>query len=200
MLESSRKFKTLAYKLATEQLSRWREWHVFSPDAISRMNEVELSSEFMMLMVDGTLDKNRTIIDNFYASHDVSFPDGAEVARRFRITFETIRSVFDVEALTSLFNTRTLFFALFVTVYGLQHGLRSPTKIYGRLIREQPKPISPEVVATLKDSATRIKNQNIPTRILKALRGATSDESERKALIRFFVGKENDPCQNLAQN
>lgn len=125
------KFKTLAYKLATEQLERWREWHVFSPDAISRMNEVELSSELMMLMVDGTLDKNKKTIDQFYENHDASFPDGPEVARRFRSTFDVIESLFDAETVARLFSTRTLFFALFVTIYGIQYGLRSPTTTYG---------------------------------------------------------------------
>ena len=194
------KFKTLVYKLATEQLSRWRDWHVFSPYEVARMNEVELSSEFMMLMVDGNLDKNKKTIDDFYKNHDVSFPDGPEVMRRFRTTFDTIESLVDSESLAKLFSTRTLFFALFVTVYGLQYGLRSPNKTYGKLVREQPNTIGPQVVTKLKDSAARIKDQNIPVRILKALRGATSDESERKALIRFLVGEEYDPCQNLAQN
>ena len=46
-------FKTLAYQLATEQLNRWQNWKIFSPDQIARMNEVELTSEFMLLISHG---------------------------------------------------------------------------------------------------------------------------------------------------
>jgi len=99
--------------------------------------------------------------------------------------------------MAKLFSTRTLFFALSVTIYGLGYGLRSPTKEHGTLIREQPKPISAGIIERLKESATQIRNEDIPARILKAVRGTTSDASERKALIRFLVGKDNDPCRNL---
>jgi uncharacterized protein with ParB-like and HNH nuclease domain len=50
-------FKTTAYELATEQLNRWRDWSIFSPDQIARMNEVELSSEFMILIMSGIMKK-----------------------------------------------------------------------------------------------------------------------------------------------
>jgi hypothetical protein len=56
-------FKTSAYEIATEQLNRWRDWKIFSPDQIARMNEVELSSEFMLLIIKGTLDKTISKID-----------------------------------------------------------------------------------------------------------------------------------------
>jgi hypothetical protein len=194
------KFKTLAYQLATEHLAQWREWHIFSDNAIARMNEVELSSEFMMLIAHGTLDKNKKAIDDFYEKYDDSFPDGPEVARRFRGTFEAIESVLDTESIATLFNTRTLFFALFAAIYGLQYGLRWPSKSSDRLNRQRSRPIAPDIVKQLRSSARRIKDQQIPLRILKAVRGATSDASERKALIGFLVGKDSDPCRELALN
>ena len=50
-------FKAVAYELATEQLERWRRWNVFDSDQIARISEVELVSEFLMLIFHGTFEK-----------------------------------------------------------------------------------------------------------------------------------------------
>src|ERR1700674_3712817 len=39
-------FKTSMYAIAAEQLSRWRKWRIFSEGQLSRMSEVEITSEF----------------------------------------------------------------------------------------------------------------------------------------------------------
>jgi len=46
-------FKSLMYDLGAEQLPRWRSWGVFTENAIARMEEVELTSEFALLMLNG---------------------------------------------------------------------------------------------------------------------------------------------------
>jgi Protein of unknown function DUF262 len=125
-------FKTLAYELATEQLNRWRDWRVFSPDQIARMNEVELTSEFMLLIVQGILEKKNATINDFYEKYDKGFPDGPEVARRFRSTFDAIETLLAHSVITKLFRKKTLFFGLFSAIYAMQYGaLRSPAqKLY----------------------------------------------------------------------
>jgi hypothetical protein len=189
------KFKTVAYEIATEQLNRWRDWRVFTPDQIARMNEVDLSSEFMLLILRGILEKNNKIIDKFYEDFDAKFPDSDEVKSRFRTTFNTIESLFSAEEISDLFRRRTIFYALFATVYGLQFGLRSPVKQYGKLSRQRPKTIKASVVGQLRKAATAIKNDRVPQHILKATRGATTDASRRREVIGFLAGKDNDPCR-----
>lgn len=44
--------KSSMYSLAEEQLGRWREWKTFSIDDIARMQEVELTTEFCLMMID----------------------------------------------------------------------------------------------------------------------------------------------------
>ena len=46
-------FKTLIYESASSQLPRWRSWGVFDEEAIARMEEVELTTEFALLMFRG---------------------------------------------------------------------------------------------------------------------------------------------------
>ena len=52
-------FKTSMYAISTEQLSRWREWGIFTDAQISRMMEVEATSELVQLMIKGIVGKTQ---------------------------------------------------------------------------------------------------------------------------------------------
>jgi Protein of unknown function DUF262 len=133
-------FKTSAYELATEQLYRWRDdWEVFNPDSIARMTEVEMASEFMMYIMSGVLEKKTATIDLFYKHFDAAFPDRHEVERRFRTIFDTIEDLFANDR-HRVFNSRTMFFALFAAIYGLQFENR--TLAQGRLKLSDITPLS----------------------------------------------------------
>jgi len=194
-------FKTAAYQLATEQLNRWRDWHVFTPDQIARMKEVELASEFMLLILGGILDKDNTTISEFYKRYngESSFTDRTELSNRFRATFDTLDTLFAKDSpIAKLFSSRTLFYALFVIVYGLQFELRSPRPEHKHapLTRMKAKPIKSGLADQLNDAGDRMANRKtLSPRVLKALRGATTDASERKVIIGFLAGKDYDPCR-----
>jgi hypothetical protein len=132
-------FKTTAYELATEQLNRWRDWGIFTPDQISRMNEVELTSEFMIMALSGILYKDNKTIDKFYEEYDDSFGDRNELSKRIRIVFDTIDSAFEHDQLQAFFGGRTIFFSLFTTIYSWHFGLRSADKNYSKLSIGRPK-------------------------------------------------------------
>lgn len=193
-------FKTAAYELATEQLNRWREWHVFTPDQIARMKEVELASEFMLLILDGVLEKNNAAINDYYDKYEDSFPDRTELSNRFRSIFDTLESLFEKDSpIAKLFGSRTLFYAMFVIVYGLQFELRSPLKPGERhvpLTRLKPKPLKlNELAEQLGIGGKRmLDRKTLPPRVIKALRGATTDASERRVIVGFLAGKDFDPC------
>jgi hypothetical protein len=196
-------FKTLAYNIATEQLTRWREWGIFSPDQIARMNEVDLTSEFMILIMQGQLEKNNTIINAFYRDFDASFPDEQEVANRFRTTLDRLETLFSAATISSYFRTRTMFYALFATVYGLLYGLRNtsngrtdkPGENYEPLINARPKQIRPDIVKNIVQSASEIRQGEMPEEVLRAVRGGTSHASQRRIVIGYLAGKDDDPCR-----
>jgi hypothetical protein len=53
------------------------------------MSEVELSSELMILMLDGIQDKKKSI-DAFYERYDEEFPDQERIGQRFRATIDVL--------------------------------------------------------------------------------------------------------------
>jgi hypothetical protein len=193
-------FKTSAYELATEQLYRWRDdWKVFAPFQIARMSEVETTSEFMVLIMSGILDKDAKTIDRFYENFDSVFHDRAEVERRFRLVFDTIDDLL-VNDRHELFNTRTMFFALFAAVYGIQFETRTPYVLKPKakldlipLPKDKATPLAPEARGRLLKGAEAIKKRQVSDHVLSATQRATTDANNRRTLINFLVGKSDGP-------
>lgn len=189
----SGEFKTLAYSLAFQQLNRWRDWKVFSADHIARMLEAEMTSELMLLIMSGILQRKSTTLEKYYDDYDDVFPGSDQVAQRFRNTFDTIERNFTGEEIRRLFSNRSIFYALFATVYGVQYGLPTPGKKYLALPAMKPAPLKSAVIANIKTSADRIKNDTAPLKVLRAARGATAHEKSRRTLIGYLAGKDA-PC------
>lgn len=197
-------FKTLAYQIATEQLNRWRDnWHIFTPLQIARMNEVELTSEFMLLIMDGVLEKSNKAIDDYYNEYDSRFADAKEVTSRFRATLDTIEALLPQDVVAGLFRNRPIFYALFASIYGLQYSIRPvPNRVpasdkHVPLSREKAKAIKASVIEHIKRAALAIKNKSAPQEVLEVLRGSTAHAASRRTIIRYLVGRDNDPCPPL---
>src|ERR1035437_5113922 len=56
--------KTSMYSISAEQLQRWRQWRILTESQISRMGEVEITSEFAQFMIRGVVGKTQRAIDN----------------------------------------------------------------------------------------------------------------------------------------
>jgi hypothetical protein len=185
-------FKTSAYELATEQLYRWRDdWEVFNPDSIARMTEVEMASEFMMYIMSGVLEKKTVTINSFYTYYDAAFPDRSEVEKRFRVVFETIDDLLQ-NGVHVLFNSRTMFFALFAAVYSLQFETRTPPARLRlgeipALSKDKAAPLTPEMRGKIIVAAKAIRSQQAPEAVLKARRSGTTDAINRRTLINYLV-------------
>lgn len=192
-------FKTMAYSIATEQLNRWRDWCIFSPDQIARMNEVELTSEFMALIMNGNLAKTKKILDNLYREYDNAFPDDKEIERRIRMTFDSIDALIPDDTIKSFFSTRSLFYALFASVYGLKFGIRNPVDLKDRepLRSGKPAALPPDLADRMITAAAAIKTGEAPPEVLKALRGAVTDAGSRRSIISQLVGQADNPCPPL---
>jgi hypothetical protein len=194
-------FKTLVYELATEQLHRWRAWKIFNADGIARMNEVELTSELIMLITHGIMDKRQAEIDSYYKEYEDDYPFAKEVSRRVRAVFHEIDERFDQERIGLLFNRRTIFYSLFAAIYGIQYGLRNAIPVSKAdppaLNRVKAAPLSHELTEQFLSAAIAIKEGDVSAEVAKASRGASSDASQRKVIIKHLSGPDYDPCRNL---
>lgn len=199
-------FKQVAYEIATEQLNRWRDWAIFTPDQIARMHEVELTSELMILMIQGVLGKSKSNIELFYKSLDEDFPDAGEVSTRFRDVFDFIAGHFSTEDIIEFFGRRSIFYAVFAAVYGLRYELRDANDFNARVLstgsaiikKAKARPIERSMISNILHATKAISYQeNVPPMVARALRGATTDTSSRRLLIKFLTSEGNNPCPPL---
>jgi hypothetical protein len=172
-------FKGLMYELGAEQLSRWRKWGVFSEYNIARMAEVELTSEFALLMLNGVAKKEQAAITAAYKKYENEFSMGKEISRRFHAVMDFIDDNFDVRV--TPFASKVLFYSLFGAVYDLQFGIKSS------LSPTSAQTISKEQIAWLTTAAERIEKGDAPVEVIDATKRRTTDAGSRLRLIRYLV-------------
>lgn len=177
-------FKTLVMTLATEQLERWQGWGIFKPDNIARMDEVELTSELMIVIMTGIANKTERVISAPYREFEETFAAKKTVAMRFRTVFEAIDNQLQQEVKT-LFWKKTLFYALFAGVYDLLFGLQSP------LDKTKPEGLTDEQVAHIRLAGETIRNHSAPGKVIEATTRRTTNSGERKTLAKYIAGQQS---------
>jgi hypothetical protein len=118
-------FKSTMYELALEQLDRWRTWRIFNEEQIARMNEVELTSDLVMTMIDGLTGKSQAKLNALYKRFDAQFPNERPVANRFRRIMDSIDETLGRNIPATVFSSEVYFYSLFTLFYDLLYGLDS---------------------------------------------------------------------------
>ena len=179
-------FKTSIYETAATHLPRWRAWGIFNEDSIARMQEVELTTEFALLMFEGITSKRKTALDEIYETKDQEYPERGEVERRFSIVLDTIDEKFGSDISSQPFRRRTLFYSLFAFVYDFQFGLGSPLK------RTNPKALTDIIVARIREAGNRIREKTAPEDVLQSVTRRTTNLQERKNVFKYLKGTISD--------
>jgi hypothetical protein len=174
-------FKQTAYRLAADQVSldAWKQLNVFSDRQISRMKEVEWTSDVLVAIVNGISDINT--LTQAYEDYDERFPKQKESIEAFRGALEYVLTLSEAVSVTR-FRRRSWFYSLMVAVtdsiYGIPKGL-GPKK---------PAP-SREVVSRMFLMHEALSTL-VPPRELARLHGAlsrgTSHVPERKLRHDYF--------------
>jgi uncharacterized protein with ParB-like and HNH nuclease domain len=181
-------FKTAAYQLAAEQLQRWREWKTFTEDNISRMQEVELTSECLIMIIEGKIvGKSAAHIDQAYEKFDEQFVEREEVEYRFRTIMDTLHNKFSKELPEFVFFKKTLIYTFFAFVYELQLGRQKS------LIKHiKPKELTENQITTAKLLSDKIRKRSAPQPVLEATDRRTTNPKERKILLNYLIEKASD--------
>ncbi len=174
-------FKTSMYNLAAEQLHRWREWKTFTENDIARMLEVELTSEFAILMLEGkVLGKAPARINQAYQAYDSEYPERDEIEQRFRIVMDTIEDKLGKYMAHLPLGNRKIIYSLLAIFYDLLFGLDS------KLEKATPNSISPEQIAAIKLVGERIATKSVPREVFEASDRRTTNPRERKILFDYL--------------
>jgi len=173
-------FKSSMYELAYEQLPRWRSWEVFTENEIARMQEVETTSDFALLILNAQFTRRKPILDKAYKDYNEKYPDEKEVTRRFRATMDAIDDTLGRELRTMVFKGKGLFHTTFALFYDLLFGIGSD------LARRPPRRLSPGLVDRIRHANDLIRRGEIPEHVAAAIERRTTDASERKTRLEFL--------------
>jgi Protein of unknown function DUF262 len=174
--------KSLMYQLAYEQLERWLNWRVFSEDQISRMLEVELTSDLTMNIIDGLTGKSQPKLNKFYTRFDEKLSNRQELTRRFRRVMDEIETQFGSRISRSVFSSEVYFFSLFTYFYDTMWGLGSD------LSKREPKALPRGLENALGRVSTDFRTQNVPIAVLDAVQRASADLGRRRTRLDYLRG------------
>jgi len=178
------KFKSSMYELSTEQLTRWRDWKIFTEDNIARMEEVELTSELALLLIKGLSGKSQSSIKRIYKDKEEEYPEREEVERRIRIIFDSIEDKIGSDMRFLEYHKKALFYSLFSYLYHIQFGIDS------QLRASRPKTISDRDISRIIDIDKKIKEKKAPKQVLDAAARRTTHLQSRKILINYLFEKQ----------
>ena len=174
-------FKTSIYNLSTEQLHRWRKWGVFNEDNISRMAEVELTTECIEVIIEKQVSgRSSTNLDKLYKTFDEEFPNREIIEDRFRTVMDLIDDHFGDNPADFVFFKRTLFYVFFSFLYFELYDSLDINKDV------KPKPITIDKISQLKLVNDRLKNRTSPQSVLDATDRRTTNPKERKSLFNYL--------------
>jgi hypothetical protein len=174
-------FKTLMYQLAYEQLERWLGWGIFSEEEISRMAEVELTSDLVGNMVTGLSGKTQTKIRGWYRQFDDSFDQAEEVTRRFREVMDTIEDLLGGSIGSTVFTSQVYFFTLFTLLYDLMYGLGSQLAT-----KRKAAALPSGLRETLTTASDDLRWQRVPDEVLDAVQRASADLGRRRTRLEYL--------------
>ena len=172
--------KSSMYRLAAEQLSRWENWRIFTWDNIARMEEVEITSEFAQLMLNGIVGRSQRALDKLYELKDLNYPEKGEIERRFQAVMDIIDDKLSSQLPATIFRKRPLFYALFAVIYDAAYGIGS--KLRKKKAKRLPSGLSDGL---LRVSQT-VDSAKAPEDVMKALERRTTHPSSRKTIIGYL--------------
>lgn len=176
-------FKTSMYGLAYQFLPQWRAWGVMSENDIARMEEVGLTSEFAMLILNGVGGKKESAIDRAYAERDERFVERRLVERRFQTVMQAIDDGLGSEMPVLPFRKKALIYALFALVYHAMFGLGSSLK------RTTGTPLPKRVFSDLRAAGERLAKQKVSKDVLEAVSRRTTHLMSRKVQLSFLMSE-----------
>jgi Protein of unknown function DUF262 len=173
-------FKELMYRLAYEQLERWRAWKIFTETDIARMLEVEETSDMVITILIGLHGKKQAVITKYYKDYNDKFPSAEEVSKRFRSVMDSLDEQLARDLPSLVFKRKPLFHTLFTFYYDRVFGVKSSLR------RARPRAISRAVAEAVRRASEDIAAGNVPEDLAKALRGATGDPRSREKRLQFL--------------
>lgn len=112
----SGEFKQFCLREAAKRLPIWRDLHIFSSTDVSRMQEVQFTSDLALNLLQGLSDFSNSALDNIYKKYDEEFAHLDLLAARFNKIFSLVADLPPEAIRDTIFNRQPLFFSLCIVL------------------------------------------------------------------------------------
>jgi len=123
-------FKTAIVDLARDHLMFWRRHHILSEQAIARMKDMELASEFVGVMLFG-IESGKRRIPQMFREFDEDFPQAAYVRPRFAENLQMCERLVGGDLSATIFSRSALLYSLYAAIYSLRYGFEAGPELHG---------------------------------------------------------------------
>lgn len=181
-------FKKLVYSIGHRYNKFWSDNKIFTDYQIMRMNEVELTADLIIAMVDEV--QTRKNAKTFYAEYEDEFEERVLLSEKFDEVISIIVKVFGERLRTSVFKKPALFYSLFLVTYAIKNSLVIDSK--ESEICMGIDSINPAKLSNAIDIVESIVNESKDTltkeeiEFVDSISKKTSDTSVRQFRTRFI--------------
>lgn len=177
-------FKQTMYELAYEQLTRWRNWKIFSENNIARMDEVELTSDLVWVMLNRDItSKTKSSLDGLYKKYDEDFLLKRLIMDRFQNIMDTIDKELGAEIEHLEFRRKTLFYSLFILIYDCHYSLDS------EIIKCTKRPLPKNLIPNILKVNELFAQKKVPEAVAGAITTRTSTITSRREILNYLKTK-----------
>lgn len=187
-------FKQLADELSKSYYAFWLESKLLSEQKILRMEDVNLTADLLIAMIEGIKEKKK--IKAYYDSYEINFNhDVDELQRKFELVMEVVNRLFGNNIRNTQFRRSHLFYTLFTSIYHIMYGLNGYND-HEPAMHE----IDDVIIARMRMRLDNIENIFMfaeenriaeltaeEQRFLDYSRRATTDQSKRQARTEYLV-------------
>lgn len=183
-------FKQLVYSLSYKYNKYWIDNKIFTEYQTMRMNEVELTADLIIAMIDGI--QNRKAVKSYYKKYDENFQDRYIYEKRFDEVISTIVEIFSDTLRGGYFRKPALFYSLFLSIYNVKYDLPKfeslgLENITGKNLAKLKNIFDNIESIILNDD--RNKEENL---FVMSISRATSDADSRITRTKFIINKINN--------
>ncbi|HBH6949993.1 MULTISPECIES: DUF262 domain-containing protein [Serratia] len=112
----SGEMKQFCLAQSSSRINFWRDYGIFSSTDISRMNEVQFTSDLIYNIINGLSDFSNSYLDQMYKEYDDEFNDEQKITERLNATFNKLAEIEPRKFSDTIFKRQPLFFSLFLIV------------------------------------------------------------------------------------
>ncbi|MCK4428748.1 MAG: DUF262 domain-containing protein [Candidatus Aenigmarchaeota archaeon] len=175
-------FKQTVYNLAIRYYTFWSENEIFTKNQISRMMEVEFTSDLVVFLKDGIKTRNKKLLDNYYKKYDDKKFKQNKIANQFDTCMDIIGNLYKNSLKSSLFNNKPAFYILFAAIYDLKFNQHSS------LVSTNNLPKLKSILDSIEEIIINKSDYEKYSEFIESLKTHTTDKKERGIAFKFVKG------------